>query len=278
MIEFSQADLGTLMHEMAETAGVEVLPRFGNSAANHIRTKTGPDDLVTDADIAAERRLTKALGDQFPHAFIVGEEAVSKDPALLDRLAHEPLAIVIDPVDGTWNFAHGTPVFGMIVAVVSNGRTVAGAIHYPLLGDFLVARLGQGAWHFSAEGVRKQLALPASPGREAMRGFVQLHMFSKNEQLELAPRLMSFARTTTWGCSAFEYRLITTGAVEFSLNATLMPWDHAAGTLIYTEAGGHAALLSGEPYVPTLTRGRLLLASSARSWRQIASEVNGAKR
>jgi len=271
MNEVSDEGLAALLYEMREAARAEVLPRFLAITADGIRTKTAPDDLVTDADIGAERRLSQTLTSRFPGAFVLGEEAVSSDGSLLGRLAEAPLSIVIDPVDGTWNFAHGAPIFGMIVAIVSAGRTIAGAIHYPVTGDFLVARPGQGAWHVAADGTRVRLELARPRPVEAMRGFVSLHLFPKGERAGLAQRALRFARTTSWGCSAFEYRLIATGAMDFSLNASLMPWDHAAGALIYTEAGGHAALLSGEPYAPTLTAGRLLLAPDAQTWEQVAA-------
>lgn len=70
-------------------------------------------------------------------------------------------------------------------------------------------------------------------------------------------------------CSAYEYRALASGAMSFSLNAELKPWDHAAGVLIHHEAGGYGALLTDEAYRPAMTRGRLLLAPDAASWEMI---------
>ncbi|MGO8142400.1 inositol monophosphatase [Rhizobium leguminosarum] len=258
-----------VMEDMRRAAEAEILPRFLGVTAEGIRTKTAPDDLVTDADLGAERRLTEALSARFPEALLIGEEAVSADPAILARLADADLAVIIDPVDGTWNFAHGLPLFGMIVAIVSGGETVAGLIHYPVTGDFLAARPGQGAWHIARDGTRTRLSVaPPGPIGE-MHGFVPLHMFPAEEQPVYARSLLHFARTTTWRCSAYEYRAVATGAMSFSLNAELKPWDHAAGVLIHHEAGGYGALLSGEAYRPAMTNGRLLLSPDAESWEAI---------
>ncbi|WP_313760425.1 inositol monophosphatase family protein, partial [Rhizobium sp.] len=77
------------------------------------------DGIVTDADIASERALSERLKARLSGITIVGEEAVSDDASILERLADAELAAVIDPVDGTWHFAHGTPMFGSILAIVS---------------------------------------------------------------------------------------------------------------------------------------------------------------
>ncbi|CDZ38908.1 inositol monophosphatase [Neorhizobium galegae] len=274
MTIISEVVLQALMEDMRQAGEAEVLPRFLGVTADGIRAKTAPDDIVTDADLGAERRLSAALSAHFPEALIVGEEAVSADPTLLDRLADAELAAIIDPVDGTWNFAHGVPLFGMIVAIVSGGKTVAGLIHYPLTGDFLVARPGQGAWHVARDGVRTRLSVAATVPVSEMSGFVPLHMFSVEEQAAFAPRVLRFGRTTTWRCSAFEYRMVASGAMTFSLNADMNPWDHAAGELIHREAGGHSGLLSGEPYRPAMTKGRLLLAPDVASWEAIRESLS----
>lgn len=273
MMKISDDLLAGLMEDMRLTAAAEILPRFRAIIADGIREKTAPDDLVTDADIGAERLLGERLTQRLPGIVMVGEEAVSEDAAILERIGTEELVAVVDPVDGTWNFAHGVPLFGSILAIVSNGQTVAGVIHYPVTGDFLVARPGQGAWHVSADGTPTRLSVAAPSAIHEMHGFVPLHMYEPEFQADLAPRLLRFARITTWHCSAFEYRLLATGAMSFCVNAGLSPWDHAAGSLIHKEAGGYGALLSGELYKPTMTTGHLLLAPNKTSWTEIKAAL-----
>lgn len=261
--------LDELMGIMREAAAGEILPRFRSVTSDSIRAKTAADDIVTDADIASERMISERLKALLPGITIIGEEAVSEDASILAKLADAELAAVIDPVDGTWHFAHGTPMFGSILAIVSGGKTIAGIIHYPVLGDFLVARPGQGAWHVSADGSRTRLSVAAPSPVNEMHGFIPLHMFEPGRRAELAPRVLKFLRVTTWRCSAWEYRMLATGAMSFCLNDSLKPWDHAAGVLIHSEAGGYAATMAGEVYQPTMTEGHLLAAVSDESWRLV---------
>ncbi|MBO9196950.1 inositol monophosphatase [Rhizobium sp. 16-449-1b] len=261
--------LKELMNYVREAAAGEILPRFRSVSSDSIRAKTVADDIVTDADIASERVLSERLKARLSGITIIGEEAVSDDASILERLADAELAAVIDPVDGTWHFAHGTPMFGSILAIVSGGKTIAGIIHYPVLGDFLVARPGEGAWHVAADGARTRLSVAAPTPVDEMHGFIPLHMFEPDLRTRLAPKLLKFLRVTTWRCSAWEYRMLATGAMSFCLNESLKPWDHAAGVLIHAEAGGHAATVAGEVYRPTMTEGHLLAAPDERSWHAI---------
>ncbi len=258
--------LRALMADMARIAAAEVMPRFRALSSETARAKSAPDDLVTDADTAAEAALGQALTRRLPGVVLVGEEAASADPAMLSRLEGADLAAVIDPVDGTWNFAHGIPIFGMILALVAGGRTLAGLIHYPVTGDFILARPGQGAWHAGPDGALSRLHVAAPAPLAQMTGFLPLHMLPPQMKARVAPRLPQVRAALSWRCSAFEYRLLASGAASFCLSAGLMPWDHAAGALIHAEAGGHAALLDGTPYSPALHRGHLLLATDAETW------------
>jgi fructose-1,6-bisphosphatase/inositol monophosphatase family enzyme len=122
----------------------EIMPRFRRLGPDDVRAKSAPDDLVTEADLAAEDAISRDLAQDFPDALILGEEAVESDPTLLDRLPDAELAFVIDPVDGTWNFAAGLATFGVILAVVEKGETVMGLLYDPVLDDWVVARKGLG--------------------------------------------------------------------------------------------------------------------------------------
>ncbi|MEB2847356.1 inositol monophosphatase [Rhizobiales bacterium RZME27] len=266
--------LDELMGIMREASAGEILPRFRSVTSDSIRAKTAADDIVTDADIASERMISERLKARLPGITIIGEEAVSEDASNLAKLADADLAAVIDPVDGTWHFAHGTPMFGSILAIVSGEKTIAGIIHYPVLGDFLVARPGQGAWHVAADGSRTRLSVAAPSPVNEMHGFIPLHMFEPGRRAELAPRVLKFLRVTTWRCSAWEYRMLATGAMSFCLNDSLKPWDHAAGVLIHAEAGGFAATMAGEVYRPTMTKGHLLTAPDEASWNSILTALS----
>ena len=119
------AEVGTLVRAVART---EVMPRFRNLGRGQVREKTGPLDLVTDADEAAEAMLTQGLRRLYGGCVVVGEEAASAEPGLLGQIAGAELAFIVDPIDGTANFAVGLPLFGMMVAVMRRGETVGALI------------------------------------------------------------------------------------------------------------------------------------------------------
>lgn len=274
MDRVDDALLADLMAAMAKAARDEVMPRFQSVLSDSTRVKTGPDDLVTDADLSAERALTAALATLIPDVLVVGEEAASDDPTILDRLRGEGPVAVVDPVDGTWYFAHGLPFFGMILALVAGGRTLAGIIHYPVTGEFILARPGLGAWHVAADGARRRLQVaPPAPVAE-MSALVTPYRLPDGMRESVALGSLRFRSSFSWRCSAQDYRAVAGGAVGVLLTEGLMPWDHAAGVLIHAEAGGYSALWDGSPYHPAVTKGYLLLAPDAASW-QAAREVLG---
>ena len=157
-MSFSRADLDRLSNIMAEAAETEIMPRFRSLEDGGIREKTGALDLVTDADEQAEWRMRDACAKAFPNALFVGEESVARDKTLLTKIKDADLAIIVDPVDGTSNFAWGLPLFGVMAGVVSRGQTVAGLIYDPVGRDWHKGLKGQGAWGESVNGRTRELA------------------------------------------------------------------------------------------------------------------------
>ncbi len=133
-MSFGPRELAEVAVLVRAVAQAEIMPRFRDLGAGAVRTKTGPLDLVTDADEAAEARLTEGLTRLFPSCAVVGEEAAAADESVLDRLGTAGLAFTVDPVDGTANFAAGLPLFGTMVAAVAAGEVV-GAVIYDPVGD-----------------------------------------------------------------------------------------------------------------------------------------------
>jgi fructose-1,6-bisphosphatase/inositol monophosphatase family enzyme len=254
-----------------EVARAEIVPRFRALGRGDTEAKTRADDLVTVADRAAEAALTSRLADILPGAAILGEEAVSADPSAWAALDAER-CWVIDPIDGTWNFAHGLATFGVILAYVEDGRTVWGMIHDPLQDDWWEAAAGEGA-AAHLRGRARPLRLSPGPDRpEAARAVLHHDLYPPASRVSLSQTLPRFARVASLGASAHEWRLLAEGAVDLCLSAGLCPWDHAAGALLYREAGGVARLLDGRAYEARCRDGRLLAARSERLW-QAAAEL-----
>jgi fructose-1,6-bisphosphatase/inositol monophosphatase family enzyme len=246
-----------------ETAQSVILPRFGTLKREDMREK-GPGDLVTIADLETERRLTTRLTEMIPGSAVLGEEAVAEDPTRLSLTATCDNLWIIDPVDGTANFARGQPGFAVIVAYVEHGRTRAGWIFDPL-GDRLVwARQGDGAW---ADGRRLRVApVPAEPIGAAY-GRAVGGMRSAKAVTEAG------MRTRNLGSSGIEYIDLALGALHFALHSRSLPWDHAAGMLIAGEAGGRAAFLDGTAYDPRIHDRPVLAASDAACWARVRDAV-----
>lgn len=236
-----------------ETAEAEILPRFGHLTAGQIREKK-PGQLVTEADVEAEKVLSRRLVDLVPGSLVVGEEAVDGDPALLRNLEGLGTVWVIDPVDGTGNFAKANSRFAVIIALVVGGITRAGWIHDPVADRMVMAEAGEGAWL----GSRRLSVLPDGP------------LDSLNGSVKRSGRLAAMvARVGRQGSAAHDYIDLVTGVLHFAHFKRLMPWDHAAGVLIHTEAGGFSQLLDGRAYQPVACEAALLLTPTEGCWRSL---------
>lgn len=260
---------GALIRAVREAARAEIMPRFRRLASGDVAAKTSATDLVTLADTRAEAHIRAAVARILPEARCVGEEGVAEDPTELDALGQPGVCVVIDPVDGTWNFAHGLATFGTLLAVVENGATIFGLLYDPVLDDWIEATAGGGTWYVAGDG-RTRLTLGAATPAEPLMGVQARHGLSA-AQWQASVRLQGrFAKVMTLGASLWEYRTLLTGGVGFIQNRYLKPWDHAAGVLALKEAGGYAALLDGTPYVPVLRDGYLLCARSEALWHELA--------
>lgn len=269
-----QAAAQTLIDIVRHAARTEILPRFRSLDPDAIDTKDGPDDLVTIADKSAEKVITQGVAKAFPEATIVGEEAVAEDASLLKTIANAEMTVIIDPIDGTWNFARNLNQFGVIVAVVSRGETVFGLLYDPLADDWVMARKGEGAWFGRPDGTQRRLRMSDTRKLSNMVGSTSIRLFPKETQYDLAGLFPDFARMMAFGCACHEYRTMAFGFVDFMLTAKLMPWDHAAGIMILQEAGGYAALLDGTPYNSTIHQGRMIAASSKDNWEALREKFD----
>jgi fructose-1,6-bisphosphatase/inositol monophosphatase family enzyme len=272
-MNFTERDLGPLREILREAGEAEIMPRFRVLTSNDITEKKSSIDLVTDADLLAEKYITARLKQKFPDALIVGEEACETNPGLIDALAEAELAFVIDPVDGTFNFTAGLPVFGTILAVVAHGETIAGLIHDPVVGDTLVASKGAGTRMLSKAGTETKASVIAPRPLSSMVGTISINDIGRDDRMRIAGNLGRTKMSFAYNCSAYEYWLAATGKVDFIGHFKLMPWDHLAGVLIHQEAGGYTAKHDGTPYRPGEISGGILSAPDFDCWQEILREV-----
>jgi fructose-1,6-bisphosphatase/inositol monophosphatase family enzyme len=253
---------------MRQVARDVVMPRFRNLAADEIAEKAA-DDFVTIADKESELRLSEGLSAILPEAGIIGEEACATDPAILDR-AGEGLNWIIDPIDGTGNFAAGNPPFGIMVALADAGTTLAGWILDPLTGRLCHALLGGGS-HIDGQAVRAK-----ESGGDLPLAALAVYFMTAEERADIQRRAEgAFAVVDIPRCAAEQYPRLVLGQNDVSVFARTLPWDHAAGTLFVNEAGGCCQRLDGTPYVVGDLRRGLLGASSPRLWDQAARQLFG---
>ena len=267
----SAAQKTQILNLVRRAARAEIMPRFRRLDSGEVDTKADEMDLVTAADTAAEAMITRGLQMAFPHALVIGEEAVSKKPDLMDGMGEAELSFIIDPVDGTWNFARGVPLFGTMVSVCRFGQPVYGLIYDPVGDDAVMADNTSPALWYTVKGRRRPIRTRAPKPLEEMVGYMHIRLMQPADQALMWRKVGVLAHAGALRCSAHEYRLLATGAVDFVLSSHLNSWDHAAGSLICTQAGGKSAMLDGTPYDATMTTGYLLTAASEETWETVAA-------
>lgn len=263
------ADLTRAVHAiMQDAANRAILPRYQRLGAGEIIEKAA-DDLVTVADRESEAILSEALSRLLPEASVVGEEAAFADPSLLDRLG-DSLCWIIDPIDGTHNFALGKPPFGVLVALAERGETIGGWILDPLSGRFCHATAGGGGY---IDGQR--ITATTSGGTPPVAAISLMFADPAKRALltqGIAPhyRLVDIPR-----CAAEQYPRLVLGENDVSIFERTLAWDHAAGVLFLNEAGGKAAREDGSAYRVDDRRKGMIAAASPALWDELAGRMAG---
>lgn len=213
-----------------------------------IETKSSEFDLVTSADRASEQLILERIGERYPtHAILAEEAGGARSPV--------PFRWIVDPLDGTTNFASAFPHFCVSIALQEEGSTIVGAICDPLRDELFWAARGQGAW----------LQSPRTPEARRLR-------VNPTERLEAALLATGFAysRATTEldnvrefervirrirgirraGSAALDLAYVAAGRLDGYWEYHMQAWDTAAASLMVEEAGGELRQISGEPWDP----------------------------
>jgi fructose-1,6-bisphosphatase/inositol monophosphatase family enzyme len=258
------ARVEAIMRQASQTA---IVPRYQSLAESDIVNKA-VDDVVTVADKESEAILTGLLVDLLPQADVVGEEAAFADPTIFERL-REGLCWIVDPLDGTNNFAAGKPPFGVLVALADGGETIGGWILDCLTGRFCHASAAGGAW---IDGER----VTARPSGEEppVAALSTVYMDPEERAQVLAHIAPLYRMVDIPRCAAEQYPRLVLGENDVSVFNRTLPWDHAAGALFLNEAGGRAARLDGTPYrVDEWDRRGLIGAATPRLWDELAERL-----
>ena len=221
-----------------QAAQEELLPRFHRVA----RSVKADGSILTEADLAIDRRLKSELAEHWPAVEFLSEEM---DSAEQHNLAHDhsrPLWCV-DPLDGTSNFAAGLPFYSVSLALLVDGRPQLGVVYDPSRDECFAAERGQGAW-------LNQHRLGPKPAGIPLRRALALVDFKRLSQ-DLAQRLVReppYGSQRNFGSSALEWAWIAAGRGHVYLHGGQKLWDYAAGALIFLESGGHACCIESDDF------------------------------
>ncbi|MDH3454831.1 MAG: inositol monophosphatase [Desulfuromonadales bacterium] len=197
----------------------------------------GKHDLVTEADRQSEALIVKLIRDQFPDHDILAEES---------DYGHSRSACrwIIDPLDGTTNYAHGFPWFAVSVALEINGRLELGAVYNPYVGDLYFAERGAGAFlndrplQVSTIGTLERSLLAT--------GFAYNHKACKANNYDFFIRFQKASQACRRpGAASLDLACVAAGRFDGFWEMNLKPWDLAAGILLIEEAGGQVSDFDG---------------------------------
>jgi fructose-1,6-bisphosphatase/inositol monophosphatase family enzyme len=241
-----------------EAVRAEVLPRRRQLAAHEVIQKTGPHDLVTVADRRAEEHLTRSLTALLPGSVVVGEESVHAEPARYAALRGDAPVWIVDPVDGTRQFVRGGDGFCTLVALARHGEVLASWTYAPVPGLMAVARLHGGAL------LNGEVLRAGSAPADGVLRVASSHPDFTTEAHKRALTGLDTASVRRRSCASagMEYLRVASGELDAVAFSWELAWDHAAGLLLVSEAGGASATLVGEPF--RLAGGNVLPFSAAR--------------
>jgi myo-inositol-1(or 4)-monophosphatase len=225
----------------ATEAGADELMRFFNGTFT-ISNKEGINNLVTEADHAADKAIQAVIKKAFPEHGIVSEETAEKITA-------SEFKWIVDPIDGTVNFANGIPICCVSIGLEQNGRMIMGAVYNPIFKEFYFAERGQGA-------TLNDKKITVSNKTEVLRsclvtGFPYTYLDQPNGPLQVFERLIRKGiPVRRLGSAAIDLCWVAAGRFDGFYEHQLNAWDSAAGFIIVEEAGGKVTDLKGDTYSP----------------------------
>lgn len=230
-------ELRELASDIAREAG-DIARRRRQAGVTLAATKSTLADIVTEADREVEAHIRSRLGRERPEDGFLGEESG-------DATGTSGITWVVDPIDGTVNYAYGIPAYSVSIAAVEDGdalRGLAAAVHAPALGETFVAARGEGAWH---DGARLAVAEPTAAGALLATGF-GYDPATHDGDLATVRRIMPLARDLRRiGSAALDLSYVAAGRLDGFFERGLKPWDFAAGALLVAEAGGVVGRIDG---------------------------------
>jgi len=225
----------------ATNAGATELKRFFNGKFT-ISNKEGINNLVTQADFASDKAIREVIKSAFPDHGIISEESDEK-------ISDSEYKWIIDPIDGTVNFANGIPLCCVSIGLEYQETMFMGAVYNPIMNEFFFAEKGKGAT-LNDEKISVSNKIEVSNSC-LVTGFPYTYLDNPNGPLEVFSRLIRKGiPVRRLGSAAIDLCWVAAGRFDGFYEHQLHAWDSAAGFLIVEEAGGKVTDLKGNKYSP----------------------------
>lgn len=249
----------------ATQAGAKVLQEFFRGEFK-ISNKEGINNLVTEADHASEAAIISTIKERFPDHFILSEEAgeIKMD---------SEYKWIIDPIDGTINFANGIPICCVSIGLEKDGHMIMGAIYNPFINEFYFTEKGEGAL---LNDKRIVVSTKTEVGSSCLvTGFPYSYLEMENGPLQIFDKFIRRGiPVRRLGSAAMDLCWVAAGRFDGFYEHSLSAWDTAAGFLLVEEAGGKVTDFYGNPYSPYQ---RQLLATNGKIHEEMLVEIGWRK-
>ncbi len=236
-----------------------MLPRY-RKLAEHEYAQKSPGDFVTVVDRESEELLSERLSRLLPESRIIGEEAASIDPTVVDRVG-EGVCWIIDPLDGTNNFTEGKTPFAIMIGLSIDGEREAGWILDPVTNRICHAVRRQGCF---IDGER---VMARGSGAALPKAAIATYFMPPDRQEDVLRRAVGKLEVVSIPrCAGEQYPRLILGQNDIALYERTHIWDHAPGALMLEEAGGKAARNDGAPYRLDVPGTGMIAANSPEMW------------
>ncbi|MBN1591093.1 MAG: inositol monophosphatase [Pirellulales bacterium] len=255
-----------ICEKAVRAGGTTLIERLGSA---HVWQKS-PADLVTDADLASQEIVTRILRQAFPAHEVLGEEDVGDEAGETSGKLEAEFCWVLDPLDGTTNFAHGVPHFSVSLALLHRGEPLVGSVFDPLRDELFSAVAGRGA-SLNGKHIRTSNVATASEAVAAI-GFppgVNENSPDLKAFLRAIPRFQALRRT---GSAALNLAYVAMGRYDASWSYSTRIWDMAAGVLLVRESDGTVCSPKGEDL--DLRSGQFLVSATGKLNQEIQLLLN----
>ncbi len=215
--------------ELGRTAGAITLRYFRDQS--YVVDQKRDGSVVTTADREAEQLISKEVASWFSGDGFLGEE-------FGERTGSTGFRWIVDPIDGTASFVHGVPLYGTLIGIEQEGRSVGGVIFMPVLDEMVFGAIGHGAWH--VRGGQKRPARVSGVGalRDGMVCITSFDYFTKADREAEFHSLCRACRSLRGWSDCYAHVLVATGRIDAVVEPAVHPWDVAATIPIMKEAGG----------------------------------------